>query len=425
MKPMFIALNSDRIAVLVARARQRVCFVAPGIQLPVADALCEVFQRLEAESVTVSIDLDERVMRMGYGDIAAVQKLQQAGVPLHNSPGLRTAVLIVDHEGFVYTPTALYLEREPQSDETPNAIRLSPAQICGLLIRLSPSARQEAFKHALTEEERREIETTALETGVEMVSSGALNRVRCNLEEVPPVKFDVVRQVRVFEPFLQHVELSLMGAAIQRNRVRIPKALQNIGTSKDLEGKLKTTFDLIEKGSALSSKGLEDELNEIRKDLTRSLGKDRRVVLKAAKACLVKRVQELRIKVEEHQKKIEAELQAKLDESLQQVAEYYFPLVKANPPNALIGSFPSLNEDNIRTWIKAELKAVFPQAKDLSKKITLSEHYMDFTYETLRQPDFLESVKAAYPHIDWEKPYSEFTAAGESPNAASPGKSTR
>jgi hypothetical protein len=47
---------------------------------------------------------------------------------------------------------------------------------------------------------------------------------------------------------------------------------------------LRTTFELIEKGSKLSSKPLEDALNDIRKNFTPSLGKDHgRVVLKAAK----------------------------------------------------------------------------------------------------------------------------------------------
>lgn len=414
MKPMFTALNSNRIAALILGARHRICFVAPGVQRVVETAICEVFQRLEPGSVTVSIDLDERVMRMGYGDIEAVQKLQQAGLSIHNSSGLRTAVLIVDEEGFVFTPTALYLEQEPQSEETPNAIRLSTPQIHELLIRLSPHARAEAIEQAQTDDERREIEAVTLETGVEEVSSETLSRVAQKLKNIPPVEFDIVRQVRVFEAYLQHVKLSLTGVAIQRNRVRIPKVLQNIGTSKDLEGKLKTTFDLIEKGSELSSKGLEDDLNQIRKDFTPSLGKDHgRVVLKVAKPHLVKRIKELRSKVEAHQKKIEAELQTKLDDSLKQVAEYYFPLVKSNPPDSLIGSFPSMNEENIRAWIHAELAAVFPQAATLIKKMTLSEHYMDFTYETLNQSGFIDLVKSAYPHVDWEKTYSEFKAAGE------------
>lgn len=36
------------------------------------------------------------------------------------------------------------------------------------------------------------------------------------------------------------------------------------------------------------------------------------------------------------------------------------------------------------------------------------------TFETLNHKDFLESVKDAYPNVDWEKAYSEFKAAGQS-----------
>ena len=81
-----------------------------------------------------------------------------------------------------------------------------------------------------------------------------------------------MRQVRVFEPYLQYVELRLTGAAIQRRRVVIPKAIQNLGADEGLQSRLKTTFDLIERTGALSSKKIEGELNEIRKNP--SLGKD-------------------------------------------------------------------------------------------------------------------------------------------------------
>ena len=35
------------------------------------------------------------------------------------------------------------------------------------------------------------------------------------------------------------------------------------------------------------------------------------------------------------------------------------------------------------------------------------------TFETLNREDFLESVKEAFPGVDWDKAYSEFKAAGE------------
>ncbi len=52
--------------------------------------------------------------------------------------------------------------------------------------------------------------------------------------EVPPVEFDIARQVRVFNAYLQYVEMKLSGAAIQRRRFAIPQSIQKLGGSKDL-----------------------------------------------------------------------------------------------------------------------------------------------------------------------------------------------
>ena len=39
--------------------------------------------------------------------------------------------------------------------------------------------------------------------------------------------------------------------------------------------------------------------------------------------------------------------------------------------------------------------------------------FKDVTFETLNRKDFLASVKAAFPSVDWNKAYEEFRAAGE------------
>jgi hypothetical protein len=168
-----------------------------------------------------------------------------------------------------------------------------------------------------------------------------IRRAICNvqgkrLEEAPPVQFDIARQVRVFNAYIQYVELKLSGAAIQRHRIAIPPSIQKLGGSKDLEGRLKTTFDLIEKGGKLSSKALEDTLNEIRKNFTKSLGKDHgRVALKAAKPHLEERLSKFRDELKVHQEKVEKELQGQLDESRKQIVDYFVPHVVA------AGSFSS------------------------------------------------------------------------------------
>lgn len=43
----------------------------------------------------------------------------------------------------------------------------------------------------------------------------------------------------------------------------------------------------------------------------------------------------------------------------------------------------------------------------------LDVRYKDVTFETLNREDFLKTIKAAFPQVDWEKAYSEFRAAGE------------
>lgn len=415
--PILTALSSRSITASVRQAKRRVVYAAPGIQSEPARALAGLASAIPLPAITISLDFDEHTLRMGYGDLQAVEILAAAGITPTHSPGLRSGILIVDDRGWVFTPTALYLEAEPQSDETPNAVELASAQVEELAVRLSPAAQKAAIETARRSEEAQEIAQLPLELGISAVAPAHLATVKAAIEIAPPVKFDVVRQVRVFEPYLQYVELSLTGAAIQRHRVRIPKELQNLGTSKDLEGKLKTTFDLIEKGSSMSSKGLEDELNEIRKNFTPSLGKDHgRVVLKSAKPHLVKRVTELRNKLEAHRVKVEAELQARLDDSKKQIVDYYLPLVKANPPDALLGSLfnPGVDEAASRSWIEDVISNVFPTAKDLIQEMVLEERYKDVTFETLNHTDFLESVQQAFPRINWDKAYNEFKAAGES-----------
>lgn len=412
--PVFGALSTQRVADCIVRAQRRVCYAAPGIHDQAAVALASLRSATPAVAIMVSLDFNEHTLRMGYGTLSAVELLRSAGVGVTHSPGFRSAVLIVDDDGWVFTPTALYLEAEPQSDETPNAIRLTPQQVNEILVRLSPAARREAVAAAPTPAAAAQLEAIPLEVSELPLGAEHFAEVKQSIEIAPPVKFDVVRQVRVFEPYLQYVELALTGAAVQRHRVRIPKALQNLGVSQDLEGKLKTTFDLIEKGSSLSSKALDDELNEIRKNFTPSLGKDHgRVVLKSAKIRLLERLAELRKKLEAHQQRVETELSGKIEESMKQVVEHYLPLARANPPDALVGSLFQVADADIRAWIEDELSAAFPKASDLIRRMVLDDRYKDVTFETLNRPDFLDAVKDVFPRINWEKAYNEFKAAGE------------
>lgn len=411
---LFRSLDSAAIASDIRKAQHSVCYAAPGIQQEPAKAMAELAQRLGPELITVCLDFDERVMRMGFGDLAAVNTLRDAGIIVSSTPGLRTGLVIVDHDGYIFTPTALYLEADQRPTEAPNAMRLSRDQVTEALARLSPAAKAIAIALAKTDEERDRIRKQAVEVPSTRVADEAFAEVGRRLEVAPPVRFDIARQVRVFSAYLQYVELKLTGAAIHRHRLAIPASIQKLGGSKDLEGRLRTTFDLIEKGDKLSSTSLEDALNEIRKNFTPSLGKDHgRVVLKAAKPHLEERLSKFRDELKAHQEKVEKELQSQLDESRKQIVEYFVPRVVADPPDAMRGQFLKFEEPEARVWLDGELDRVFPKAEALIQKMQLDVRYKDVTFETLNRRDFLDAIKEAFSRIDWDKAYKEFRAAGE------------
>lgn len=249
--PLFVSLDSARLAYEMLEAEWSVSYAAPGILPEPADALAALARRLGPELITVCLDFDERVMRMGFGTLDAVKTLRKAGIEVRSTPGLRTGLAIIDDSGYIFTPTALYLEAEERSDASPNAMRLSKDQITEALARLSPAAKAIAIALAKTEEERDRIRKQAVEVPSVKVEYTDVATVEKRLDEAPPVQFDVARQVRVFNAYLQYVELELSGAAIQRRRLAIPPTIQKLGGSTDIERRLRTTFDLIEKPSPL------------------------------------------------------------------------------------------------------------------------------------------------------------------------------
>jgi hypothetical protein len=218
MNGLFRYLSSGVMAKLISNAHARVCYVAPGIQNTAAAALCSAVASNPKVRISVSVDFSEAAFRMGYGSLEAVKELKNNGIVVVNSPGLRAAVLIVDDAGWVFTPTALYLEPEPHSEETPNAIRLTRDQINEIVLRISPKENEVAIAEAPTQDLKERLESIVSQIGTEPVSQTAFDIVGNILEQAPPVKFDVARQVRVFEPYLQYVDLSLRGAAIQQSK---------------------------------------------------------------------------------------------------------------------------------------------------------------------------------------------------------------
>ena len=84
------------------------------------------------------MDCDEEVFRLGYGDIKALESLREAECAVRQCSGLRIGVLVCDEQAWVFGPTALYVQAEVQSDETPNAVSLRAADVERLVRQMLP-----------------------------------------------------------------------------------------------------------------------------------------------------------------------------------------------------------------------------------------------------------------------------------------------
>lgn len=147
---LYLSLDAKTIAEIISKAKESICYAAPGIFSEIADALAEVSQRIGTESITVCLDLNEEVYRLGYGDIEALTTLRKSHIKLNSSLGLRVGIIIVDDIGYMFTPTALRLEAGQQSGAK-NAVRLLESQITEVRIRISEKERKRVAQKVETE----------------------------------------------------------------------------------------------------------------------------------------------------------------------------------------------------------------------------------------------------------------------------------
>jgi hypothetical protein len=116
---------------LIQSARIRLAVIAPAITTPVAQALAARMADLPALSLTVILDADAEVYRMGYGDAEALEIIRRASFEamfdLREQPGVRIGVVISDERTMVSAPVSRNIEAGSTTDEKPNAVMLDEA----------------------------------------------------------------------------------------------------------------------------------------------------------------------------------------------------------------------------------------------------------------------------------------------------------
>jgi hypothetical protein len=122
-------LTPKRLAKMIMGARRRAVYAAPSVSLDVATALINARDRLGVEAVAVVIDVNEGVLRLGYGVADALGTLREKKLPVRHAEGLRISFVVIDDEGFIFALPPLLVEETKGVDDQPNAVRSSRDQI--------------------------------------------------------------------------------------------------------------------------------------------------------------------------------------------------------------------------------------------------------------------------------------------------------
>jgi hypothetical protein len=402
----FETIDDSGVALRIRRARERVLLCTPGFGDSVCAALIDAHRRLGRDHVAVVVDGTAQAARLGYGHFDAVGELSQAGVAIRVEPGLRLGTLIIDGQGWCFATPPLLVDATMEKAVAPNAVSLLSVQVDALVRAISPPQQPSADG---------EVDPVARpEIGAVTAKPEALASVQAALQADPPQQFDIARKVNVFNAFVEFVDLSLVGTELTRQRVAIPKDLLLAVSDQDTRERLTTSFQLIDPGATLGREAREIRraVDKLRKVHTRVLNPYGSIALRSNRQRLEAAVAAMQNQVAMFAGTVKNKLQKEIDHSRKQLVQSVLPGLKAKRPEALLaGVVGEPTAEQITRWIDRQLDQAFPKVDDIVSEMRLVLTIKAVTFEMLKEPKFQAGVREAYPDVDFDKPFSEFTAA--------------
>ena len=405
MAPSITYVDDYKLIEAIRNAQHRLVFLAPGVNQDIAAELTEAWKRLNKEAVTVILDVDAEVCRLGYGTLEGLKTLREAasgmGALVCHQPGVRLGLIVSDDITLVYSPTPLLIEAGSKQAEQPNAIILDavPKQLASD-IGLGDNPNLDRV------------------IGLDPVKPHQIDELAQDLSVAPPVKFNLARQVRVFTSHFQFVELEMTGCYISHKKVPIPSDLMGLANEKDIQSQLHAHFNLVNKGRlevkdgdrVLTEETLRKKRQEIAGGFLIPLKGYGSVVLRANKTYFEKAVSALSEDVKKYQSGIKAELQKQMDQNADALIKALLPTIKQNPPEAYVKFHGrGISEKQLQQLLEKDIKSAFGKAEDLAQEMTVKWVFKDVTYESLTDTKFLKVAREAMPNVPFL--HDEYDAA--------------
>jgi hypothetical protein len=462
----FILLAPHQISKIIHSATKRVILACAGINADVAASIIGAVDRCGADNVALITDLDEDVYRLGYGHFDGITLLKEKMVPIRKAPGLRIGILVCDDDGWVFSTPPLLVEDIKGNDKEPNAVRVSTEQAEAFVRVIVPTDTSAAptdddpsagdgeqiideegepisdddaensadglgdtptpieprgedgsreGENDTDNESTIDVNDDGPEIGEELATDGEIEDAEKNLEDDPPQEFDITRKVRVFNSYLQFVELRLSGTQIQRNTVKLPPNILLSVNDKDTQDRINAAFKLIEKSSEVSGEEIKSKVDNLRKSFLRRAGEYGSLILRKKRKKFDEAIIQLEKDVNIFKETVKEKLDLELEKSKQSLAEALVSNIVENPPLDLLAMLTTdkPSKEIALRYLLDELTKAFPTSESLIKDMELKHIIKDVTYATLNEEKFQELIQRAFPYTDFDKPFEEFDAARE------------
>lgn len=421
---VYTVASDDRITELIEQARRRLIVVSPGLTERVVDCLQRLATTGAVPDITIVLDNDPEVYRLGYGDQAALKTLEalsptNAAVNLRLQEGIRIGLVVSDDRVMVFSPTPRMVEAGSTTIENPNAVILSGA------------AASDRFSAASSESSGGQPEI-----GEKPLDAGAIKSMERDLQDNPPQPFDIARAMRVFRSAMQYVEFKVEKYQMTRRQVALPSEFTVI-KDKELKKQVSSRIQLIDedfgpfeivvktlggdKKKDVNERWIRDERKRLEDTYTFVIPRHGRVLLRSRRESFDKEVCLLSINLQRYYEKIKDELETRRSKLVQRVVEEYVPIWKESPPLFFSEHQVPATEENIRKQLKWTAKDAIVQAVTIEPP-TVSTVYKEISPESVQDRDgFLGPLRKAMesrkvPQAIIENLFETFDAA---PSAAS------
>jgi hypothetical protein len=392
------AVASDKALVeLISRARNRLVVIAPALTQPVADALSARFADLDWLSVTVILDSEPEVYRLGFGDPAALETIRAASAnnqfDLREQPGVRIGVVVSDETTMVYSPVSKNIEAGSTSEQKPNAIVLSGSAAD----RIATAAGSDTSEHAHPPE-----------VGNKALDPIKVQQMQKDLKANPPKPFDITRKMNVFTSKVQYVEFSASNYRLTTRQIPLPPELVDVADDDlrnrissriraplDGIGKLEVKIDF--DGKSESIKVDDDWLNKERKrienEYTFQINNFGRVILHNDREAFDKATSRFKSVVEKYQIALRDTLATKESEFEKRIVDEFSRRWEQNPPRHFERWGIEVTPENITAELQRLAHELFNSAIAFEAPI-LKILYKNVAPENIRDKRFLDPLKA-------------------------------